>query len=194
MAPDGSRLAGATIKLRIIAFCALSFRESTARAAGVSPLTSPPWVDPERPLRRGERRVEAGMFGGAELVYFALHGFEWSREWWGDAEVALRAETLARANLRGAVAFAESCWLPESDMLAALFEAGCRTAIGGSGLNWGGSGRVAGVGLLGRLFRILFSRGLAPGPALWLAKLGALLAPGAKRDDILDFQVYEVGQ
>lgn len=178
--------------MRVVAYCAASFRGSTRRAAGVEPLTSPPYVD--APLvAGGYLQFRPALVAGADLLYLALHGQEWLSEWIGDERiVALRAETLVRCDLAGAVVFAESCWLPESDMLAALFEAGAQAVVGGSGENYGGARRLAGVSLLGRWFRLWLGLGLGPAPALWLAKARALVTPGANRADLLGFRVFEV--
>lgn len=203
--------------MRIVAYCARQFAESTRQAAGVEPLTSPPYVDgppppapppclPCRPAcaqRAGKHRqaisgegsvwaqFDGGMLAGADLVYFALHGEEWLREWLGDGGVvALRAVTLAGCELQGAVAFVENCYLPSTPMLGALFEAGCERVVGGSGQNFGGAAGVAGVSLMGRWFRKWLALGVRPELALQLGKARAMMQPGANRADIAEFREY----
>lgn len=121
----------------------------------------------------------------------ALHGQAWFREWYGDGGiVALKAESVARLDLDSKVVFAESCHVPDSPMLAALFDAGAAAVIGAPGENWGGVGGLAGSSLLGWGFRVFWQKGLPPSLALALAKVIAMAPVNANRADLQGFQVY----
>lgn len=169
--------------MRVVALCAEEFTAATRKAAGVEPWTSPPWALPAVP-----------PLAGAGLVYIALHGLPWSVEWTGDnGAVALDVGAVADIDLGGAVVFAEACWLPESPMLGALFDAGARAVIAGSGENNGGRARLAGVSMLGFVFRSLFQRGTPVGLALALAKAAAVIQTPSAAADVMGFKVYERG-
>jgi len=164
-----------------LAYCAAEYERAVERAAGVPSLTSPP-LD--------EATFCVQCLEGLDLFYVGLHGHEWLAEWLGDdGVVALTAEQVARADLRGCVVFAESCWLPESPMLGALLEAGAEAVVGGSAENFGGRERPTGVTLLGWLFRLELEMGVPVDTALTLAKAGASLFSPNRRD-LLGFRAY----
>jgi hypothetical protein len=150
--------------MRVFAYCAETFAEATAKAAGVAPLTCPP--------------ADAGGFdpaqlAGRDLLYFDLHGHPGVGTWYGDGELpALTAAQLRAANLAGACVFATNCYLADADspMLAALLSAGARCVVAGPGENFAGTRTVFGAGLLGEAFRLLLAAGFDPELALSGAK------------------------
>lgn len=153
----------------VVAYCCASFAESTRRAAGVEPLTSPP--------------LDAGIFDmhvleGQDVLWFDLHGEPGAAWWFGDGGlVALTAGQIVKTNLRGTVVFAINCYLADdnSPMLDALLTAGARYVIGGRGCNWGGQRTLMGAGLLGMRVLMLLERGRDPLKALTLAKRWLML-------------------
>ena len=179
--------------MRVFAYCCASFAESTGRAAGVRPLTSPP-VDA---LAFDPRWLE-----GYDLLWFDLHG-QPGLEWWlGDGGVVAltakqvrgggrgvggggaRPATPGRGGDRGgALVFAVNCHLADagSPMLDALLAAGAGYVIGGEGINWGGQRLLFGAGLLGLRLRQLVERGTGPLLALAWAKRWVTLSLAANR-------------
>lgn len=176
--------------MRVCAYCCASFRDITRKAAGVSPLTSPPTSALDFDLAQLERR---------DLLYFDLHGHQYQSFWWGDERtVALTAQQIRETNLDGAIVFALSCYLADegSPMLDALLDAGARYVVGGDGQNWAGGRRaMLGAGLLGLWFRRLLTWGMPPLRALawakWRVRLSAVKR--GKRlaaKDTLEFRAY----
>lgn len=150
--------------MKTFAFCCASFAEVTERAAGVTPLTSPP--------------VDAGTFNptwleGYDLLWFDLHGQPGAGWWMGDDRlIAVTAGQIRDANLGGAIVFALNCYLADegSPMLDALLDAGARYVIGGDGRNWAGQRALHGAAILGMRFVEGLREGQDPLRALALAK------------------------
>jgi hypothetical protein len=162
--------------MRVKALCCRSFRESVRRAAGVWPVTSPPVC---------METFDPGYLE-CELLYLKLHGLEGQPYWYGDGwATACSASQVRLANLRGTVVFAGNCYLPESPMLQALFDAGARAVVCGSGENYGARGVVRGADVLGRAFVQAMQLAAVPWP--WLALRVAKLRIGAtlRRDRVL---------
>lgn len=194
--------------MRVFAYCAQTFAEATAKAAGVAPITCPP--------ESAASVIPAGL-AGYDLLYFDLHGEPGRAEWYGDGGlVALTADQIRSANLAGAVVFATSCFLApdqpersghwsqvlpplaESPMLDALLAAGARCVVAGAGQNLAGGRTVAGAHLLGEVFRLALGAGADPHFALRVAKAsvfvdGALGSQVHKRAaaDTLQFEIFE---
>ena len=184
--------------MRIFAYCAASFVDSTRRAAGVPPLTCPPV---------NVATFDPAWLAGRDLIYFDLHGEPGRPYWAGDqGQFALRVEQVRRAHLDGAIVFAVSCYLADTDspMLDALLRAGARYVVGGDGRNWEGPRAQAmyGAGLLGQWFRRGMQAGLDPLRALGLAKRRLRLsltlnrvirsqAVASAARDTLAFRAYE---
>jgi len=161
--------------MRIFAYCCQSFADGTERAAGVRPLTSPPFDA----LAFGPTWLE-----GQDLLWFDLHG-QPGLEWWlGDeGQVALTATQIREVDLGGALVFAVNCYLADagSPMLDALLDAGAGYVIGGEGISWGGKRLLFGAGLLGLRLRQLVERGTDPLLALAWAKRWVQLSLAAQR-------------
>lgn len=156
--------------LTTFAYCAATFRDSVAKAAGVEPVTCPPYqASSGVPLIEQQfKRMQA-----ADFLYFKLHGLPDQGYWYGDQWVtALTAEQLRSLDLSQArAAFVANCFLPESPMLAALFEAGCPVVVGGYGPNYARASEVDGADLLGLWFRRFLSTGARPQLALALSRV-----------------------
>ncbi len=150
--------------MRVFAYCAQTFAEATAKAAGVAPMTCPPL---------SSEIFNPDGLAGRDFLYFDLHGEPGQGAWYGDGELlALTAAQIAAANLAGAVVFATNCHLGDADspMLAALLAAGARAVCAGPGINWAGTRTLFGAGLLGAAFRAALAVGFAPELALTFAK------------------------
>ena len=178
------------------AVCAGEFVQAAAKAAGVTPLTSPPLA---------EATFDPSALEGADLLYLDLHGAPGVGEWYGDGHVvAMTAAQVAQARLAGAVVFATNCYLADahSPMLDALLDAGARYVVSGAGENYGGAHTLLGASDLGYHFRRMLETGLAPLVALAAAKeilrlewLGAALTLDTDAQqaitDTLAFKAYE---
>jgi hypothetical protein len=156
--------------MRVVAYCAASFRESVTRAAGVDPLLSPPWV---------ASALDVARLAGADLLYFKLHGLPGQPFWYGDGLVtALSAELVGGLDLSGSVVFVANCHLwqqredgiQSSPMLDALLSAGARAVVGGPGENYAKSREVHGADLLGLHFRQAIQLHLRPEFAFRVAR------------------------
>lgn len=149
--------------MRTLAYCASSWAGQVRRAVGVEPLTSPPLSD---------GGISPPMLEGYDLIYLDLHGQKGWACWQGDAGVwALCAETVARAHLGGAIVYATTCFIDQTDLLPAFLGAGA-VVIGGSGLNFEyESGPLRGVHLLGLWIRRALSLGIPVEAALAIGKL-----------------------
>ena len=189
--------------MRVIAYCCASFTEATEKAAGVKPLSSPPYdsasFDPAW--------LSADCYGYRyDLIYLDLHGQPGEACWRGDGGiVALTADQIRSVALGGSVVFAVNCFLADSDspMLEALLEAGARYVVGGTGENFGGEEQLMGAGLMGARFRVLMEQGFEPLLALdfakrWMrlylagGKVFKQLSPKRMRaaEDALQFRAY----
>lgn len=184
--------------LKVFAYCAVSFKESMRKAAGVPPLTCPPYDFETFPLEKLE---------GNDLIFFDLHGSPGEPFWYellpGDPMreriVALTAPQLRTVDLGGTIVFALNCYLGDDDspMLDALLDAGASYVIAGEGKNWAGSKKLMGANRLGFHFRRILGRGLKTNPleALTLAKrfLTISLRNKTQKDavkDTLAFRAY----
>ena len=154
--------------MQIFAFCAASFRESVHRAAGVVPVTCPPYqVDGVPPVHLLFERMQAANF-----LYFKLHGLAGQPYWYGDGWMtAISAAQLCSLDLSGAVVFVANCFLADSPMLPALLDAGARAVVGGHGENYARSRGVDGADLLGLWFRRFCQAGLQVRMAMALSKV-----------------------
>lgn len=137
----------------------------------MTPVTSPP-LD--------STTFDVAQMEGRDLIYIDLHGRPGSPTWFGQSTrdnadrhiMALVAEQLNDISLYGAVVFAATCYLADSNspMLDALLDAGARYVIGGEGVNWNGLHNPIGAGLLGQWFRRGMQIGGDPLKALAFAK------------------------
>lgn len=161
------------MSFRVFAYCAKTFIDSVHKAAGVKPVTCPPW---------DASTFDASQLEGHDLLYFDFHGLPGASYWFEELQQAgmimaervkaLTADQIKSVDLGGAVVFALSCYLGDEDspMLDALLSAGASYVVGGDGKNWAATNRVTGANRLGRHFRKALERGQAPLEALALAK------------------------
>ena len=175
--------------MRTVALCALRYRESVRKAAGVEPITFPP---------AAFATFDPSSVGPCDLLYIKLHGIEGQPYLYGNGMLtALGAEQVAAMDLRGAVVFAAVCFLPQAPVLDALFEAGARLVITGDGRNYGGRERMAGADLLGQAVRLAMQAGLPAGAGLALGKARLRLTKARTirerlaRDDALAFRAID---
>jgi len=169
--------------MRVFAYSLASTERSWARVAGIQPATSPP---------TNALSFRPGWLEYRDLLMFKLHGRPGSATWMGDGfTTALTVEGLHGVDLMGAVVFASNCYLPESPFLGALLGAGASAVIGGSGVNYGGVGTMAGADILGLYVRNALERGLSPSAALSWAKIRLTLKwRTAAVADTLGFELY----
>lgn len=183
-------------KIRVFAYCAETFIDSVRKAAGVEPVTCPPW---------DAVTFDVSQLEGNDLLYFDFHGLPGAAYWFEELQQAgmimaervkaLTADQVKSVDLGGAVVFALSCYLGDEDspMLDALLSAGASYVVGGEGKNWAATKRVTGANRLGRHFRKALERGKPPLQALSLAKklLQLTLRPDSKTvRDTLAFRAY----
>ena len=171
--------------MRVFALCCASFIHSVRRASGVEPLLSPPVSLPT---------FTPELLQGYDFLYFKLHGLPGQPYWYGDRWLTtLSAKQLSQVDLQGAVVFVANCFLTESPMLAALFDAGASVVVGGAGENYAAKRKVFGADLLGMTFRQLLQARMPPALAFEAAKFR--LSIPSRRDrftrDTLDFRLYE---
>ena len=182
--------------LKVFAYCAETFVDSVYKAAGVKPVTCPPW-DAET--------FEVKALEGRDLLYFDFHGLPGASYWFEELQQAgmimaervkaLTADQISEADLGGAIVFALSCYLGDEDspMLDALLSAGASYVIGGEGKNWAHAKRVTGANRLGFYFRKSLERGKTPLEALTIAKrlLRITISPARETvRDTLAFRAY----
>lgn len=182
--------------IRVFAYCAETFIDSVRKAAGVEPVTCPPW---------DAATFDIAQLEGHDLLYFDFHGLpgaayffeEIERGSMGMAErvKALTAAQIESADLSGAVVFALSCYLGDenSPMLDALLSAGASYVVGGEGKNWAATKRITGANRLGLYFRKSLERGKSPLEALTRAKrlLSLTISPARETvRDTLAFRAY----
>ncbi len=170
--------------MRVLAYCAAQFKESTRRAAGVEPLTCPPisFYAPSNTL----------YIQLPKLLYLALHGQPGSGLLWGDDQLpALSVTQVEAVDWRQIVVFAATCYFPQTPFLDA-FLAGGAVVIAGEGQNWSPPNQLAGASLLGLWVRRGLGWGLSPERALQLAKVRvrAQTSNRAAARDALQFRVY----
>ena len=173
--------------MKTFALCAASFEHSVRRAAGVTPLLSPPVKHATfKPI----------WLEGYDFLYIKLHGIPHQPFWYGDHFISAVGEHHIRAaRLGNTVVFVANCYTPQSPMLDALFDAGAKAVVTGSGANYAGKTKVHGADMLGMFFRYGLSIRLRPKAALAIAR--ARLRLGAQdriTRDALQFQLYERNQ
>jgi len=177
--------------LKVLAYCAKSFEASVKRAAGVTPLTSPPVI---------MQTFEPAWLEGYDFIYFKLHGLPSQPYWYGDGYItAVSDHQIRRANLTNTIVFAANCHLCEkangdiipSPMLTALLDAGAKCVVGGPGQNYAAKIRLVGADLLGFYFRILvaFPR-ITPDFAFRAARATFALKNDPVATDTLGFRYF----
>jgi len=143
----------------------------TRKAAGVPPITCPPYT---------YETFDPRWLEGHQFLYFDLHGLPgldyWFEEMPGgivpDRLKAITAEQIRSIDLAGAVVFATNCYLADdnSPMLDALLDAGVAFVVAGEGKNWSNTKSTSGASALGMFFREFLKQGNEPLDALRLAK------------------------
>lgn len=153
------------------------------RAAGVTPLLSPPV---------SFHQFKPEWLEGFDFIYFKLHGLPKQPYWYGDDWLtAIGAEHLRSSVLVGTVVFVANCYLPGSPMLGALLMAGAEAVVGGEGVNYARSDRVDGADLLGLYFRFFMQVGFSVKFSLTLAKSRFKVRRKSKvKSDTLEFKFY----
>lgn len=182
--------------VQVFAYCAETFVDSVRKAAGVEPVTCPPW-DAET--------FDVSRLEGNDLLYFDFHGLPGAAYWFEEVErgsmgmaervKALTAAQIESADLSGVIVFALTCYLGDegSPMLDALLSAGASYVVGGEGKNWAAARRVTGANRLGLYFRKSLERGKPPLEALTRAKrlLKMTISPARETvRDTLAFRAY----
>lgn len=180
--------------MRVLAYSAASFKNSARQAAGVEPLTCPPF---------DANHLPGGVFEGYDLLYFDLHGLPGLDYWFEEVTngqgmttriKALTAEQIKQMNLKDAVIFATNCHLGDEDspMLDALLDAGAAYVIGGPGKNWANRNTLSGAAALGQFLRLGLEWGFDTLQALSWAKkvLPTLSHIGDELADTLEFKAY----
>lgn len=167
--------------MRVQALCCASFERSVKRAANVDPLLSPPVT---------VETFNPAVLQGYDLLYVKLHGLPGQPYWYGDEWItATSAEQVCKTDLHGATVYAPTCFLPQSPMLAALFEAGAEYVIGGEDENYERT-----VDRFGRIIRLLMQTGLSVETSFRLAKLRLRITPQTLAvRDTLNFRLYKDG-
>jgi hypothetical protein len=185
--------------MRTFAFCAASFKESVAKAAGVRPLLSPP----VEAFGAQGPQFNPRWMSGYDFIYFKLHGMVGQPFWYGDDWLtAITAEQIQSADLTRAIVFVANCntWHPtrpdspehQAPMLWALLQAGARAVVAGPGQNYAKTKGIYSADLLGLNFR-RFLQMFPIEQAFELAKVPVKLA--ARTDprvkDALEFQLFD---
>ncbi len=170
--------------MRAFAYCCAEYEQAVRRAAGVSPLLSPPMT---------AATFRPSWLEGHRLLLFGLHGAPGTPEWHNlRGDVALTVDLVRQANLAGAVVFATSCNLgdPASPMRDAFFAAGAAHVIAGEGINYASRKRPGWASLLalwvrrGLAWDLSVERAVALGKVAARLHSGALVSRSATRDTL----------
>ncbi len=177
--------------MRILAFTDLRYVQATRQVVGgeARVMTSPPTF---------AREVQPEWFAGYDFIYLDLHGLVSSVYLYSGPEAeraALSLETVRAMALGGAVVFATTCYLPQTQFPAAFLAAGASAVIAGDGPNYGGRTRLTGAQTLAQLVLRFMERGLVASAALARAKralqgnMRLRLFQARETQDALDFQI-----
>ena len=170
--------------LPTFAYCTPSQRWAVLHAAGVDPLTSPPYhysPEPATLSPPSARPREGGAGGGLpfdpgnlrhrHLLYFSLHGIPNQPFWYGaDHITAMSISAFQGLDLSNTIVFVTNCHLPNTPFLDAILECKPRFLVGGQGVNFTRGHSIVGAHLLGYLFRLAIELRIAPAHALAMAK------------------------
>lgn len=188
--------------MKVVAYASEMYAEALKRAAGVTPITSPPVTG---------YSVNVKEFEGAGVLIFMLHGELGDPVWRGEGRQtigpitlrpeALRVDQLRGLDLQGTVILLGNCWSGNGPDVfrPVLFEAGASAIIAGEGANYSErSSGQAGFPQLVRWFLSYYPRHSVR-TALLLSKLSmvANLVKGglyvAADVDTLAFKLFERG-
>lgn len=151
--------------MRIVAYCTEVAAVAVQKALGITPLTSPPLIASQFPVRK---------LRDLDMLYFRLHSTA-QGQWYGEGQdgskpTALVIRNLAHASLSGCVVLIANCYGTEDIFVSALTSAGA-IVIAGPGPNYGAARRVVGADLLARWVW----RGLRLGlPVRWALRLAKM--------------------
>ena len=133
--------------MRVLAVCdqryAVATREVVGRGAGM--ITSPP-------VFAGDW-LPGWLGAGWDFIYVDLHGQPGSVYLYSgpnQAQAALSVRMVRGADLRGAVVFAATCYLPSTPFLDAFLGSGALAVVAGRGENWGTRRRLSGAQILAK--------------------------------------------
>ncbi len=176
--------------MKVVAYCTLPAARAVAKATGTKPLTSPPFITDDVPLK--------ALVG--DVLYFRLHGTDTNVDsWFGDdgdgfKPLALRLKQVYKLKLDGAVVIIANCYGLHSPFVPAFYRAGARAVIAGPGENYAAGRRVMGSDMLARSVIAGLRRGKTPLESLNRAKRRVRLAlrtPRRVRKDTLEFRIIE---
>jgi len=185
------------------AFCPPSQRWAVRHAAGVEPLTCPPYhyapspppPSPPRlrdsgegnalPSARGEvLPFDPALLRHQSLLYFSLHGIPDQPYWYGDNHTtAMSVDAFRNLDLSETVVFVANCHLPDTPFLAAILACNPLFLAGGKGENFTRGHSLVGAHLLGYLFRLALQLRIPPAHALAMAKYTLTTRTDALREE-----------
>lgn len=174
--------------MQIVAYCALNAAKAVQKATGVRPLTSPPLVAANVP-------VKALI---ADVLYFRLHGTQSNTDVWfgddgnGNKPIALRLETIAELKLDNTIVIIANCYGSESPFVQAFYDAGARAVIAAPGENYAAGGSVLGGDMIAKWVIRWLKLGKSPEVALRRAKAFVRFSPRTPREvrkDTLEFEI-----
>jgi hypothetical protein len=127
--------------MRILALCDQWYEEATRKVVGerARVVTCPPTFASD---------VEPGWLGGYDFIYVDLHGQPGSAYLYAGRKqelAALSVPVVRKANLKGTVVFAATCFLPHTPFLKAFLASGATAVMGGYGTNYGAAHRLVGA-------------------------------------------------
>ena len=188
------------------AFCPPSQKWAVLQAAGVEPLTCPPYhyspsppsPSPSPPSTRpreakspvqgrgagGGLPFDPGSLRNRALLYFSLHGIPNQPYWYGaDHVTAMSTDAFQNLDLSNTIVFVANCHLAETPFLDAILDCNPLFLAGGKGENFTRGHTLIGAHLLGYLFRVAVSLHAPPAQALALAKYTLTLRTDALQQE-----------
>ena len=173
----------------IFAYCTAPAKEAVARAVGVEPYTSPPWM---------ATRFDLSLLIGNDLLYFRLHqAGAFTDLWLGEKEdgglvPALRADQLEGLDIGSPVVLIANCYGDEGPFVPAFYRAGARAVIAAPGPNWAAGNMVIGTDLLAKWLIWGLRHRWPVQRALTMAKLRLMATAWRVSDrDALEFKIME---
>jgi len=170
-----------------LAFCTPEQRWAVLHAAGVEPLTCPPYLyarasDPPSP--QPAKHFDPGLLRNRRLLYFSLHGIPHQPYWYGQDNItAMSVDAFQGLDLSETIVFAANCHLPETPFLPAILACKPLLLVGGQGVNLTRGHSLIGAHLLGYLFRLALEVPIRPAYALAMAKYTLTLRTDALQQE-----------
>jgi len=183
------------------AYCSPSQCWAVSHAAGVDPLTCPPYhyapppspppppPSPQLLSAGGEGRGGGQLFDSAllrhrKLLYFSLHGIPGQPYWYGaNHTTAMSTAAFHDLDLSDTIVFVANCHLPQTPFLQAILDCNPLYLVGGQGVNFTRGHSLVGAHLLGYLFRLALELRIPPAQALAMAKYTLTARTGALQED-----------